>query len=97
MIYGLRDRLGVMRPRRIGRVTDHLQEIIDFVNVLLTKELAYTVNGSVYFDSQKFGSRGDKLNPNRNLDSAETPAETVGYDSGDADKDSLVREKKYPC
>ncbi len=40
------------------RVTDHIQDIIDFVNVLIDKDFAYESQGDVYYRTQKFNGYG---------------------------------------
>jgi cysteinyl-tRNA synthetase len=85
--------LGIPREKfsRVGRVTDHLHSIVKFIEKIQQNGFAYSVNGSVYFDSEKFGDRADKL---LSLKTSEGEGEEVGYDSGDAAKDAQVKEKR---
>jgi cysteinyl-tRNA synthetase len=84
--------LGIPREKfaRVGRVTDHLYQIVKFIEKIQQNGFAYTENGSVYFDSEKFGDRCDKL---LQLKTSEE-GEEVGFDSGDPAKDSQVKEKR---
>ena len=52
------DGLGIKRADVHPRVTDNIQEIIDFVKDLEDKGYAYEVNGDVYFDTKKFEGYG---------------------------------------
>ncbi|KAI5178659.1 cysteinyl-tRNA synthetase, partial [Pancytospora epiphaga] len=44
------DKLGVRRPDFVTRVTEYVQECIDFITKLEANGLTYVSNGSVYFD-----------------------------------------------
>jgi cysteinyl-tRNA synthetase len=46
--------LNVLPPSTYVRVTDHMQEIIDYISALERRGYTYTVEGSVYFDTMKF-------------------------------------------
>lgn len=46
--------LDVKPPTVLTRVSQHIDEIINFIKKLLEKDLAYVSNGSVYFDVIKF-------------------------------------------
>lgn len=52
------DGLGIKRADVHPRVTDNIQQIIDFVKELEDKGYAYEVNGDVYFDTKKFEGYG---------------------------------------
>jgi len=52
------DGLGIKRATIHPRVTDNIQEIIEFVTELEEKGYAYEVNGDVYFDTKKFEGYG---------------------------------------
>ena len=52
------DGLGIQRADVHPRVTDNIQQIIDFVKDLEDKGYAYEVNGDVYFDTKKFEGYG---------------------------------------
>ena len=52
------DRLGIKRATVHPRVTDNINEIIEFIKELEEKGYAYAVNGEVYFDTQKFEGYG---------------------------------------
>jgi cysteinyl-tRNA synthetase len=52
------DKLNCLRPDISPRASGHITEQIDLVKILLDKEYAYEVNGSVYFDVSKFPEYG---------------------------------------
>lgn len=52
------DGLGIKRADVHPRVTDNIQQIIDFVKDLEDKGYAYEVNGDVYFDTKRFEGYG---------------------------------------
>ena len=52
------DALGVLRPDISPRATGHIVEQIELVRELIARGMAYEVNGSVYFDVQKFPEYG---------------------------------------
>ncbi|MDU3804437.1 cysteine--tRNA ligase [Paraclostridium bifermentans] len=52
------DGLGIKRATVHPRVTDNINEIIEFIKDLEEKGYAYAVNGEVYFDTQKFEGYG---------------------------------------
>jgi cysteinyl-tRNA synthetase len=52
------DQLNVIRPDISPRATGHIPEMIDLVQDLLAKGLAYEVNGSVYFSVRSYPDYG---------------------------------------
>ena len=52
------DGLGIKRASVHPRVTDNIQQIIDFVKDLEEKGFGYEVDGDVYFNTQKFNGYG---------------------------------------
>lgn len=52
------DGLGIKRATVHPRVTENINEIIEFIKELEEKGYAYAVNGEVYFDTQKFEGYG---------------------------------------
>ena len=46
------------------RVSEHIPEIIEFVQTLIDKGYAYEVNGDVYFSTRKFNGYGKLSGPN---------------------------------
>ena len=64
------DMLGIKRADESPRATDHIQEMVEMISVLIDKGLAYSVDGDVYFDVSKFDGYG-KLS-NRNIEELET-------------------------
>lgn len=51
-------KLNIDLPERIVKATEHINDMIDFVQGLLKNGYAYEVNGNVYFDVQKFNRYG---------------------------------------
>ncbi|OIP24723.1 cysteine--tRNA ligase [bacterium CG2_30_37_16] len=62
--------LNVLDPDIAPRPSEHIKEIIDFIEVLIKKGFAYEIIGSVYFDVTKFKDYG-KLS-GRTLEKAKT-------------------------
>lgn len=67
--------LGIKRPTIVCRATEHIQEMIDMVSILLDKGYAYNSGGNVYFDVSKFPQYADfaslKLEQQKSTDRAE--------------------------
>lgn len=51
-------RLNVLSPDVEPRATDHIQEQIDMVKTIIDNGFAYEVDGSVYFDLEKYHKKG---------------------------------------
>jgi len=64
--------LNVKPAARTPRVSEHIQEIIDFIRVLIEKKWAYEVSGDVYFRARKFPNYG--LLANKTIDELEAGA-----------------------
>lgn len=80
--------LGVQPPDLLTRVSEYIQEIISYIEVLVKKGFAYQSNGSVYFDIAAFeaaGHRAGKLMPEQKGNS-ELLAEGEGALSAKGDK-----------
>jgi len=56
----------VVKPNHLPRVTDNINEIINYINELIKKGNAYEVDGNVYFDVQSIKQYGSLSN--RSLD-----------------------------
>lgn len=52
------DALGIKRADVHPRVTENIDQIIDFVNQLIEKGFAYQLGGDVYFDTSKYKKYG---------------------------------------
>ena len=66
------DALGVRRADVHPKVSEHIEEIIDFVSSLIEKGYAYEADGDVYFSTRKFSEYG-KLS-GQNIDDLEAGA-----------------------
>lgn len=76
--------LGVQLPNMITRVSEYVPEIVEFVDALIQKGVAYESGGSVYFDTAAFGSKGHcygKLMPEQ-IGNSELLAEGEGALTG---------------
>ncbi len=52
------DKLGVDRPTMEPKATEHIQEMIDLINELIDKDMAYAANGDVYYRVGSFAGYG---------------------------------------
>jgi len=52
------DRLGIQPATVEPKATEHIAEIIELVQALVTKGVAYQVNGDVYFQVERYGAYG---------------------------------------
>jgi cysteinyl-tRNA synthetase len=55
------DRLNVLRPDNILRVTEHVPDIIEYIQKLIDLGHAYSTNDGVYFDFSSFKNEYDKF------------------------------------
>ena len=78
------DALGVQRPNISPRASAHVPEQIEMIGELLSRENAYVVNGSVYFDVSSFDEYG-KLS-GRRLEEQEEGARVA-----------VLSEKRHPA
>jgi len=56
------DRLAIRRADQHPRVTEHIENIIDYIKLLIEHGYAYQVGGDVYFDVQKYQAYGQLSN-----------------------------------
>jgi len=52
------DALGIKRATHHPKVSEYINEIIEFVEVLIEKNYAYEINGNVYYSVEKFKDYG---------------------------------------
>lgn len=52
------DKLSVIRPTVMTRVTDYIDKMIKYIEQIEANGLTYVANGSVYIDSQKYIEKG---------------------------------------
>lgn len=79
-------KLNIDIPDVMPKASDHIQEMIEVIQVLLDKGYAYEVNGDIYFDVKKFKDYG-KLSGNT-LDKADALLEAVRVSKETDKKDS---------
>lgn len=48
------DALGNRRPDVMTRVSEYMQEIVDYIKTIMDNKMAYESKGSAYFDTQAF-------------------------------------------
>lgn len=53
------DSLNVLRPNVLTRVSEYVPEIVDYIQKIIDRGLAYEAGGSVYFDVAKFDSQAN--------------------------------------
>lgn len=52
------NKLNIELPEKLAKATDHVQDMIEFVDGLVKNGMAYVVDGNVYFDVKKLNSYG---------------------------------------
>ena len=72
------DSLGVKSPDCIVRVSEHIPEILEYIERIMKRGYAYVSNGSVYFDIQQFKASGKHVYPKLDPGSA-TDSTKVRY------------------
>ena len=55
------DKLNILRPDIVCRATDHIADMIELIQRLIDKGLAYETPEAVYFDVSKFPKYGQML------------------------------------
>lgn len=86
------DGLGIKRASVHPRVTDNIEQIIEFVKELEEKGYAYAVNGDVYFDTKKFEGYG-KLSK-QNIEDLEAGARIEINDNKKSPMDFVLWKSK---
>lgn len=56
--YGDLEKLNIKKAWKYPKATKHIEEMLDIIQALLKKKLAYKIEGSVYFDVSKFKKYG---------------------------------------
>ncbi|MCL2055792.1 MAG: cysteine--tRNA ligase [Oscillospiraceae bacterium] len=56
--FGDIDSLNILRPELTPKATDHIAEMIEFVEVLMQKGYGYEISDGIYFDISKFPGYG---------------------------------------
>ncbi|HAJ77563.1 MAG TPA: cysteine--tRNA ligase [Clostridiales bacterium] len=51
-------KLNIDLPEKLAKATDHIQDMINFVEGLVKNDMAYVVDGNVYFDVKKLKNYG---------------------------------------
>eukprot|EP00051_Salpingoeca_urceolata_P028443 m.486900 g.486900 ORF g.486900 m.486900 type:complete len:825 (-) comp24665_c0_seq1:170-2644(-) len=81
--------LGVREPDVLTRVTEYVPQIVEFVQKIIEKGLAYESGGSVYLSIDAFKQAGHdyrKLVPEKGVTSADAMAESEGALGGGGEK-----------
>lgn len=53
------EELDIIKPTRLVKATDHIQDQIDMIKQLMAKDYCYIIDDGVYFDTSKFPSYSD--------------------------------------
>lgn len=48
------DSLNCRRPDVMTRVSEYMTEIVEYIQTIISNQMAYESNGSVHFDTQSF-------------------------------------------
>ena len=51
--------INILRPDKLPKATDHVREMVDIVQKLISESLAYEVDGNVYFAVKQFENYGN--------------------------------------
>ena len=90
--------LGVRPPHALTRVSEYVDDVVEMIEKIVSKDLGYEANGSVYFDSGAFMQSGHeycKLDPGAQ-GNAKRLLEGEGALSAEAAAAADVSEKKAP-
>jgi cysteinyl-tRNA synthetase len=88
------DALGISRADVHPKATEHINEIIELIKVLIEKGYAYEVNGDVYYDTRKFKDYG-KLS-HQDIDELEVGARIEPGELKKAPMDFALWKAKKP-
>jgi len=86
--------LGIKKANYYPKVTQHIQDIIEAVKILLKKGIAYKKNGSVYFDISKFKNYGRLSHTKLKQQITGTRVKTDKYNKEEAADFALWKESK---
>jgi len=86
------DALNVKRASYYPRATEHIQDMIKFIEGLIEQGSAYEVNGNVYFSIEKFEGYG-KLS-HKNLEELQPSEEAEGREKRNPKDFALWKKKK---
>jgi cysteinyl-tRNA synthetase len=80
------DLLGVLRPTAVARVSEHIEEIVDYIRTICDNGHGYEADDGVYFDCDSLrvaghGSYGALARSAADVSSASSPLTTPGWDS----------------
>lgn len=88
--------LGIKKPNIVCKATDHIQEMIAMVEVLIDKGHAYAVNGNVYFDVSTFADYTKFANLQLEAQQATERVEIDDNKRNQADFCLWFSQSKYP-
>lgn len=85
------DQLNVRRPHIITRVSEYIEECVEYVKKIVNNDYGYIVNGSVYFDTRAFSKNHfyGKLRPSVFIPNEDA----IGGSSGNSGTDSTDNPK----
>jgi cysteinyl-tRNA synthetase len=78
------DRLGLERAEHYPRATDYVPQMVEMVQRLVERGLAYEADGSVYFDISEFPAYGELAQLDRASQREGRETGDAAYDKGDA-------------
>ena len=92
------EKLNVEPVNTISRVTDYVDELIKFIQVIIKNGYAYESNGSVYFDTREFSKKHNNNPFNLNLGDSDYEFEeeiTFAHEKKDKRDVSLWKAQKH--
>lgn len=73
--FRVMDKMGIKRPDTLSRVTDYIDEILNFVDEIDKKGYAFEEDGSVYF----YGTKYEGINNTENTDYSKDPNHPLNF------------------
>lgn len=86
--------LNVLLPTVVTRVSEYVPEVLHLIEEIIDNGFAYESQGSVYFDTQRFG--GDKLHTYGRMEPGSVADQTRVLE-GEGALGVVSSEKRHPC